>query len=110
MYSKCVANTHEEEYAYPDINFDVEEGDVVFDCGANSSKNVYINCLYFAKKAGKNGKVYAFEPIPRIYNELLEDVKGFENIIPVNKGVSTEDNKLILKILVLGAKLATVGI
>jgi hypothetical protein len=60
MYSKYVANTHEEEYAYPDINFDVEEGDVVFDCGANSSKNVYINCLYFAKKAGKNGKSLRF--------------------------------------------------
>jgi FkbM family methyltransferase len=109
MYSKYVANTHEEDYAYPDINFDVEEGDVVFDCGANSSKNVNINCLYFAKKAGKNGKVYAFEPIPRIYNELLEDVKGFENIIPVNKGVSDRRQTVYVKDLGGGSRIDTAG-
>lgn len=103
MYLKYVANTHEEEYAYPDINFDVEEGDIVFDCGANSSKDSYINCIYFAKKAGKNGKVYAFEPIPRIYNELLEDVKDFENIIPVNKGVSDRRQTVYFKDLGGGA-------
>ncbi|AEF19956.1 MULTISPECIES: FkbM family methyltransferase [unclassified Hydrogenobaculum] len=109
MYSKYVANTHEEDYAYPDINFDVEEGDVVFDCGANSSKDAYINCLYFAKKAGKNGKVYAFEPIPRIYNELLEDVKGFENIIPVNKGVSDRKQTVYFKDLGGGSRIDTAG-
>jgi len=109
MYSKYVANTHEEDYAYPDINFDVEEGDIVFDCGANSSKDAYINCLYFAKKAGKNGKVYAFEPIPRIYNELLEDVKGFENIIPVNKGVSDRRQTVYFKDLGGSSRIDTAG-
>jgi len=109
MYSKYVVNTYEEEYAYPDINFDVEEGDVVFDCGANSSKDAYINCLYFAKKAGKNGKVYAFEPIPRIYNELLEDVKGFENIIPVNKGVSDRRQTVYFKDLRGSSRIDTAG-
>ena len=88
LFLKYKAKANEEEYSYKEINFDVEEGDIVLDCGANSSKSGGLNCIYFAKKAGINGKVYAFEPIPRIYNELLEDVKGFENIIPVNKGVS----------------------
>ncbi|GAB6079005.1 FkbM family methyltransferase [Hydrogenobaculum acidophilum] len=73
-------------YSYPDIDFDVEEGDIVFDCGANSSEG--LNCDYFAIKAGEKGKVYAFEPIPRIYTELLEDIKDFKNIVPVNMGVS----------------------
>ncbi|MGC8650941.1 MAG: FkbM family methyltransferase, partial [Hydrogenobaculum sp.] len=90
---KYTSPTHEEDYSYKEINFDVEDGDIVFDCGANSSKDSYINCLYFAKKAGKNGKVYAFEPIPRIYNELLEDIKGYDNIIAVNKGVSDKKQK-----------------
>ena len=109
MYSKYAASTHEEEYAYPDINFDVEEGDIVFDCGANSSKEGGLNCIYFAKKAGKNGKVYAFEPIPRIYNELLEDVKGFENIIPVNKGVSDRRQTVYFKDLGVGSRIDTAG-
>ncbi|MFP3158718.1 MAG: FkbM family methyltransferase [Hydrogenobaculum sp.] len=109
IFSKYFANTREEAYAYPDINFDVEEGDIVFDCGANSSKDSYINCLYFAKKAGKNGKVYAFEPIPRIYNELLEDVKGFENIIPVNKGVSDRRQTVYFKDLGEASRIDAAG-
>ncbi len=73
-------------YSYQAISFDVEEGDIALDCGANSGDG--LNCDYFAIKAGAVGRVYAFEPIPRICNELLEDVKAFKNIIPVNKGVS----------------------
>ena len=45
----------------------INEGDTVFDVGAN------IGCFSvpFAKKVGSNGKVYAFEPQPFI-NKLLK--------------------------------------
>lgn len=78
-------------YSYPKINFDVNEGDIVLDCGANSSKSGYENCTYFASRCGHKGKVYAFEPVFEIYKELLEDIKDYANIIPINKGVSNEN-------------------
>ena len=84
-------------YSYPEINFDVEKGDIVLDCGASSSKDTYENYTYFAQKCGFNGKVYAFEPIPRIYHELLEDIKNYTNIIPVNKGVCNENDVAYFK-------------
>ncbi len=77
-------------YSYPQINFDVEEGDIVLNCGANSSKSECEHATYFASKS-RTGKVYAFEPIPRIYNEFLEDIRGYDNIISINKGVWSEN-------------------
>lgn len=70
----------------------MEKRDIVLDCGASSSKDTYENYTYFASRCGFNGKVYAFEPIPRIYRELLEDIKNYPNIIPVNKGVYNEND------------------
>ena len=47
----------------------INEGDTVFDVGAN------IGCFSvpFAKKVGSNGKVYAFEPQKFIFNLLKEN-------------------------------------
>jgi len=47
----------------------INEGDVIFDIGAN------IGCFSvpFAKKVGSNGKVYAFEPQKFIFNLLKEN-------------------------------------
>lgn len=90
------------QYSYPKINFNVEKGDIVLDCGANSSKNAYENCTYFASRCGRNGKVYAFEPMPQIYQELLEDIKNYPNIIPVNKGVCNENNIAYFKYTDIG--------
>ena len=49
----------------------INEGDVIFDIGAN------IGCFSvpFAKKVGSNGKVYAFEPQKFIFNLLKENVE-----------------------------------
>ena len=48
----------------------INEGDVIFDIGAN------IGCFSvpFAKKVGSNGKVYAFEPQKFIFNLCLSKV------------------------------------
>ena len=80
----------QKQYTYEEMNFDVEKGDIVLDCGANSSKSGGTQATYFASKS-EDGMVYAFEPIPRIYNELLEDIKAYKNIIPIQKAVWDEN-------------------
>jgi len=102
------SKSNDEVYSYDEINFDVEEGDVVLDCGANSS-NGELNALYFSKKVGKNGKVYAFEPIPRIYEELLEDIKNYGNIIAIKMGLSNKKQKTYFQDLGIGSKISENG-
>jgi FkbM family methyltransferase len=55
----------------------VNDGDVVYDCGAN----VGIHTLLFSKLVGPRGKVLAFEPLPEaardiVLNSALNDVKN----------------------------------
>lgn len=49
----------------------IRPGDVVYDLGANFG----IYSIYMARLVGPKGKVYSFEPIPAILEELKENVK-----------------------------------
>ena len=57
----------------------VKIGDTIFDIGA------HIGTLssYFSIKAKESGKVYAFEPFPKSYNRLIENIviNDYKNII-----------------------------
>jgi len=57
----------------------LKEGGVFIDIGANIGQH----SLFAGSIVGNSGKVYSFEPIPYIYNQLLDSVKinHFENII-----------------------------
>lgn len=64
----------------------IKSGDVVYDIGAN----VGFYSLIASKMAGKNGKVYAFEPAPRNLIHLKKhlELNKCENSIAVSGAVS----------------------
>jgi len=74
--------------------FDIflKEGMVIADIGAN----VCYFTRFLSKKVGQRGMVYAFEPIPKTYQTLLDTIKinHLDNIVPVNKAV-TDSNGTI---------------
>lgn len=74
----------------------IKKGMIVFDVGS------YVGgyALYFAKRVGKNGKVFAFEPVPYIFDILKCNIEmsTFNNIVPINKAVSNFNGKINMMI------------
>lgn len=75
----------------PDIRYVLEsnfEGKTLLDIGAN--KGIY--CYYLSRKAGPQGKVYAFEAQPELGDHLQSVKESFNlsNLHIVNKGLSSE--------------------
>ena len=70
-----------------DVFCDINEGDVVFDCGA------YVGDIteFFRKKGAT---VYAFEPEAVLVKILEERFKDNNNVIVINKGAYDSDAKL----------------
>ena len=64
----------------------VHAGSVVYDLGANYG----LHTLLFARLAGPTGRVFSFEPMPRIRDALIENVglNGFDNVTVVPLAVS----------------------
>ena len=80
------------QYEHEQINFFIEmlkKGDRVLDIGAYQGDYA----LVAAKKVGKEGKVYAFEPDPDRYKLLRKNIElnGFTNIEALEIGCSDED-------------------
>jgi|SRR5579862_8365568 len=99
ILSKLIYNGFEEdEISF--IHSYLETGDYFFDIGAN----VGLFSLIAASKIGKEGKIFSFEPTPSTYNKLLENIglNKFENITPINIGLSDKEEYLKLKISDLG--------
>lgn len=70
----------EGNYEYGNVN--IEEGDVVIDCGANLG-------VFSAIAAWKGAKVHAFEPMKDVFTYLEKQSEVYpEQIIPVNKALS----------------------
>lgn len=65
--------------------YNIKKGDVIVDCGA------YVGdfALYAAKAVGEKGKILAFEPDPKNYKKLLENMKlnSLSNLTVIEKGV-----------------------
>ena len=72
----------------------VKEGDTVVDLGANMG---YFTLLA-SGLVGKAGRVYAFEPEPVNYRQLLKNIElnGYENVVPLQKAVSNVNGKVKL--------------
>lgn len=85
-YKLVLDQEHYFEYYKP------KKGDVIVDAGA------YIGtvAIYLAKIIGESGKVICFEPDPKTYQKLLDNIKlnNVSNIVCVNKGLWSEKGKL----------------
>lgn len=65
--------------------------DVIFDVGANIGLYSLIACC-------KHKQVYSFEPVPKVYQKLEDNIKinNFQNVIPLSKAVTNENKKVKL--------------
>lgn len=69
-----------------------ENAEIVFDIGANTGVYALI-----AKAVNPKAKVYAFEPVSRVYDKLKENISlnNFD-IVPIEKAVSDADGTAII--------------
>lgn len=65
---------------------------IIFDVGANKGQSID-----FFSKTFKNPIIYAFEPNPKLYKELIHKYRTNENIFIYNLGVSDINGQLELK-------------
>lgn len=74
--------------AYHDLGF-LPRGGVVFDVGANNG----VMSLYFATKVGREGHVYAFEPISQNVRIIQENARlnELENITAIHAAVGDRE-------------------
>jgi len=72
----------------------LEEGMCVADIGAN----IGYYTLLAARAVGRGGRVYAFEPTPRTYELLCQNVQanGFSNVVTVQKAVASRNGTAAL--------------
>src|SRR4030095_14202301 len=72
----------------------IKEEDYVFDIGAN----IGYYSLQAAARIGKNGKVFAFEPVSSTYKKLIDNIKinSFANIIAENIAISNKEGEIEL--------------
>jgi FkbM family methyltransferase len=84
-------------FDYPGILFlkkNLKEGDVFIDAGANVGSYT----LVAAKQVGQTGKVFAFEPVKKIFCRLKEAIalNNRHNIFAEQKALSDENTELAL--------------
>ena len=70
----------------------LKKGQIFIDIGANIGQH----SMFAASIVGNYGKVYSFEPIPRIYNQILDSVRinKFDNIVKVYNLALGENNSV----------------
>ncbi len=61
----------------------------IFDIGANTGQFASV-----ARSLFPEGHIYAFEPLPGVYRELVKNKKGDQNITPVNLGLSDRSTQV----------------
>ncbi len=70
----------------------VEDGDVVFDVGANRGHYTAL----FSHIVGRRGRVYAFEPVPPTFASLSDRIRldcRFDNVMLINAAVAEAHNE-----------------
>lgn len=74
----------------------INPGDIVFDVGANMG----IHSVYMSRLAGNNGKVRAFEPVLRTFQELKATIhlNKCKNVITENIALSNEQGTKTMQI------------
>lgn len=86
------------EYFDLDI-YTCDKDAVLVDLGAFIGDSI----LGFVKNYKEFKKIYAYEITPAIYNKLVDLVADYENIYPINKGVSSASGNMYIHTHGLGA-------
>ena len=77
-----------EGYNYKNI-CSANEGDYVLDCGSYTGNTT----IYFSKRVGPTGKVFAFEPMPETFKKLESNI-NLKNVEVYNCAISNESKIL----------------
>lgn len=74
----------------------LRKGDIVVDAGAH----IGLHTLVMANAVGEKGRVYAFEPQKKIYNELCANIclNGYSNVKTYNCALSDECRELRMEV------------
>lgn len=74
----------------------LKEGDILFDIGAN----IGLFTLLGAKTVSNTGAVYSFEPTPKVYNRLVDNIaiNQFQNAFPFQLGLSNKSDTLAFNV------------
>jgi FkbM family methyltransferase len=91
LYKAFVFGTYEPDVVTA-IQQNLHTGMVAVDCGAH----IGYHTLLMAKRVGKAGRVYAFEPLPENFSVLCENVRlnGYEGIVVAeNKAVGAQTGR-----------------
>lgn len=67
----------------------IEEGMIVVDGGANLGGYTMLGSL----RAGASGRIYAFEPEPDNFAQLVRRVRGMHNVVPVQKALGRQSGE-----------------
>lgn len=91
LSEKLVLNKNWQKFEIEIILKNINEGDTVLDIGAN----IGYYTIYIARKVGKNGKVFCFEPDPVNCSFLKKSViaNGYTNVIVEQKAVTDKIGK-----------------
>lgn len=83
-----VTTLYEQIQEYFRNGIQIKEGDIIFDVGAN----IGLFTLWVYQSCNQNAKIYAFEPIPAIFEVLQRNVQRFgsENLKAFPFGLSRE--------------------
>ena len=90
LLSKFLYGTGYELRVYQAIQKSVNQNDTVWDIGAN----IGLYTSIFSDLVGENGKVYAFEPHPKTFNEL-KSLSERRNISIINMGLSNKKGEAL---------------
>jgi FkbM family methyltransferase len=74
----------------------IKKGDTVIDVGAN----IGYYTLLFSKLVGKEGKIYAYEPLPENFKLLKKNIfiNKYKNIVLINRALSNKEKNAKLYI------------
>lgn len=82
--------TYDEVQEYFDQGLEVGPGQVVVDIGAN----IGLFSLAISERSKGKAKIFAFEPIPRTFELLRQNVQSYPNIQPIQKGLADQPGRL----------------
>lgn len=73
--------------------YNPKKNDIIFDLGAGLGQET----VYFSKKIGNRGKVFSFEPDPRLFNVIKKIIflNKLKNVKLYDKAFFSQNNKLI---------------